>query len=207
MQPELDDDHALRRERALEAGDLVVGAAPLLLGGEALDALDEDAAVPRPIEDGHPTPAGQRGAESVQEVVALLVEGGRGELRDPDVSGVHPADEPLDRSALAGRVPPLEEDQDRWAQAPVALQSTEAQAQREQALLGRLEALGLLRAAELLRQIEFVETTHGSILSGRGRNGQVPLSGAETRLRSRVFRERLCKTPQRLSLVCGNTVN
>ena len=121
MQPELHDDHALGGERALEAGDLVVGAAPLLLGGEALDALDEDAAVPRPVEDGHPAPAGQRGPEAMQEVVALLVERRRGELGDADVTGVHPRDEPLDRAALAGRVPTLEEDQTRWPEAAVAL--------------------------------------------------------------------------------------
>ena len=34
-----------------------VGTRPLLLGGEALDPLDEHAAVPRAVEHGHPAPA------------------------------------------------------------------------------------------------------------------------------------------------------
>src|SRR5204862_108405 len=46
VHPELDQDRALRGERALEADDLVVGPAPLLLGREALHALDQHAAVP-----------------------------------------------------------------------------------------------------------------------------------------------------------------
>src|SRR5206468_162297 len=47
VHPELDDDHPLGRQRALEARDLVVGPGPLLLGGKAFHALDENAAVPR----------------------------------------------------------------------------------------------------------------------------------------------------------------
>src|SRR5438309_2327076 len=41
VQEELDQDHPLEHERALEADDLVVGALPLLLGGEALHSLDQ----------------------------------------------------------------------------------------------------------------------------------------------------------------------
>src|SRR4051794_13117226 len=46
VHPELDEGHPLGGEHALEAVDLVVGAAPLLLGGVALDALDEHPPVP-----------------------------------------------------------------------------------------------------------------------------------------------------------------
>ena len=45
--------------------------------------------------------------------MALLVVGRRGELDDADVAGVERRDQPLDRAALAGGVPALEDDADR----------------------------------------------------------------------------------------------
>ena len=48
----------------LEADDLLVRPAPLLVGGEALDALDEHPPVPAAVEHGHPAEAGDSGGRS-----------------------------------------------------------------------------------------------------------------------------------------------
>src|SRR6185312_9368795 len=50
-EPELHDDDAESHERLLEVDDLAVGAHPVGLRREALDALDEHAPVPAPVED------------------------------------------------------------------------------------------------------------------------------------------------------------
>src|SRR5262249_54454573 len=57
VQPALDEDHALLPQRALERVDLLVGAAPVLLRRQLLDALDQHPAVPGAVEHGHATPA------------------------------------------------------------------------------------------------------------------------------------------------------
>ena len=46
VEPELEDDHPVLDELALELVQLAVGAPPLRLGRESLQALDEHAAVP-----------------------------------------------------------------------------------------------------------------------------------------------------------------
>src|SRR4051794_31430602 len=50
VHPELEHEHALGGERALELDDLAVRPPPLRFGREALDALDEHAAVPAAVE-------------------------------------------------------------------------------------------------------------------------------------------------------------
>jgi len=67
--------------------------------------------------------------------MALLVVGGRCELRDADVSRVEHRDEALDRAALARGVPPLEEDADRRPQTAVAGEPGEVKPELEQAPL------------------------------------------------------------------------
>ena len=64
VHPELDHDHALFGQGVFEVVDLVVGPAPLLLGGQLLHPLDQDPAVPAAVEDGHAAPTGQRAARS-----------------------------------------------------------------------------------------------------------------------------------------------
>ena len=94
---------------ALEVVDLVVGALPLLLGGELLDPLDEHAPVPRAVVDGHPAPARQRGPE------APAASGGASRRRSAPRTARRARDagrardEALDRAALAARVPALED--------------------------------------------------------------------------------------------------
>ena len=62
-----------------------------------------------------PPQPGQRGAEAPQEVMALLVEGRRGELRHAHVARVELGHQALDRAALARRVPALEQHAHRRA--------------------------------------------------------------------------------------------
>ena len=51
MYTELDEDHARLAQVEIELVDLTIGAAPLRLGGDALDALDQNPPVPAAIED------------------------------------------------------------------------------------------------------------------------------------------------------------
>ena len=145
----------------LELVDLVVGARPLRLGGELLDALDEHAPVPRAVEHRHAAPARERGPEAPQEVVALLVVGRRRELHDAHVARVERGDEALDRAALAARVPALEERRTRAARcpaSPISPPSTSRSASRRSC--AACEALGLLLTGELEREVEVVEASH-----------------------------------------------
>src|SRR4051812_172597 len=54
LQPVLGDDGAVARELLLERVDLRVGAQPVGLAAEALDALDEDPPVPTAVVDREP---------------------------------------------------------------------------------------------------------------------------------------------------------
>src|SRR5512143_3472686 len=51
LEPELADDHAEGMLVGFELVDLAVGAAPLALVAEVLDALDQDAAIVAAVED------------------------------------------------------------------------------------------------------------------------------------------------------------
>jgi hypothetical protein len=161
VQPELDHDRALGPERALELHDLRVGARPLLGGREALHALHEHAPVPGAVEHGHTAPAGQRRPEAPEEVVALLVVGGSGELGHPHVARIELLDQALESTALARGVPPLEDHRHRRADALVPGKlAAERQPQLEQSRLGGLEPLALLVLRERQRQVELVEAAH-----------------------------------------------
>ena len=157
VQEELDEHGSLGGHHVLEGDDLVVGAVPLLALGEAVDALDQHAAVPGAIEDGHPAPAGERRHEAPQEVVAALALVGGRELDDAHVAGVERGDQAADRAALAGGVPALEQHGDRRAEAALAAQAAHLQAQREQPPLKLRELLELLLGAQALGKVHVVE--------------------------------------------------
>ena len=57
----------MRDQLGLELVDLGVGAHPLLLGGESLDALHQHASVPAAIEDRQRGRAGRGGARSATD--------------------------------------------------------------------------------------------------------------------------------------------
>jgi hypothetical protein len=168
VHPELDQDRALGGEGGLEVDDLLVRPLPRLLGGEPLDPLDQHPAVPGAVQHGHATPAGQHRPEPPQEVVPLLVVGGGGELGDPHVPGVQLADEALDRPALPGGVPALEQHAQRRTELPPADLSAEQQAQVDQSLLGLLELLLGLLLRQADREVDVVEPAHGQSLPLRG---------------------------------------
>ena len=125
------EHHALGGEHPLELEDLAVRPRPFLLGGELLHALDQHAPIPGAVEHREVAPPRQRRPEAPQEVVALGGRVGRGELRDAHVAGVERGHQALDRAALAGGVPALEEDAHGRAEVPVVAQSGERQPQRE----------------------------------------------------------------------------
>src|SRR6185503_1387842 len=160
MEPELDQDHSLVGECALEAVDLVVGAQPLLAGGEALDALHQRSPVPGSIEDGHSAPSRKHGKESPQEVVALLVRGRSGELDHADVTRIDLSHEALDRPTLARGVPALEHHAYRGSQLSLADLTAERQAQLRQTLPGAVERLRFLPASQRPGQIDLVQAAH-----------------------------------------------
>jgi hypothetical protein len=90
-------------------------------------------------------------------VLALFDARGRGERRHAHVARVERRQEPLDRPALARRVPALEEDAHRRPDVAVADQAAERQAQRREPPLGGLEALRLLLAGGVELEVELVE--------------------------------------------------
>jgi len=74
VDPELAQDDAALGELLLEFVGLEVGPAPVLLGVESFDALDERVAVPGAEEDPDAAPAGHRPPEAViGRPLALLV--------------------------------------------------------------------------------------------------------------------------------------
>ena len=81
--------------------------------------------------------------------MALLAIGRRRELRDLEVPRVELRRQAPDRAALAGRVPTLEQDQQRRTDVAVADQSRALQSQRQQPLLGALEPLDALALESL----------------------------------------------------------
>src|SRR6476620_10226489 len=161
VEPELDQDHALVGQHPLEAVDLVVGAKPLLAGGEALDALDQHPPVTRAVEDRHAAPTWQHPEEPPEEMVALLVGRWRGELDDTYVAGIGAGHKPLDRPALAGRVPTLEHDACGRSELSFADLTAEGQAKLRESLPCPVERAGFLLARERRRQVEFVEAAQG----------------------------------------------
>ncbi len=153
VHPEFDHHHALFGQRVLEVVDLVIGPAPLHLGGQVLHALDQDAAVPAAIEDGHPAPSRQGRPETPEEVVPELVGRGGSEGRDVHVTRIERLDQALDRPTLAGGVPPLEDDADGRAQFPAAELATVDQPEMQDPELRLAEAFGLLVLREARREV------------------------------------------------------
>src|SRR5689334_12890487 len=107
VEEELDDQGAARRQLRFELVDLVIGAAPFGLGGEALDPLDKDAAVPAAVEDRDLARRGQALPEAPEIMMRLLLGAGRGDRPDAEAARVAFRDHALDRPALPRRVPAL----------------------------------------------------------------------------------------------------
>ena len=160
VHPELDEDGALHDQHRLELADLGVGPLPRVVVGVPLDAFDQHPAVPGAVEDGHATPAGQLRPEPPQPVVPQLVLRGRRERAHADVARIELPDEPLDRSALAGSVPALEDDAHRRAELAVPDETAEPQPQGQQPALLLLEPLLRLLLRQRQRHVELIESSH-----------------------------------------------
>src|SRR5205814_4731213 len=92
---------------------LGIGAPPLGLVGESLDALHQYPPVPGPVEDREVAGLGNPGPEAPQVMVRRLIALGSGDGNDRVAARIEAADHPLDRAALAGGVPPLAGDDHR----------------------------------------------------------------------------------------------
>ena len=84
----------------------------------------------------------------------------RRELLHAHVARIERGDQSLDRAALAGRVPALEDREQRRAEPLVTGQPAEHEPELQQAGLRRLELLSLFVAAELQVQIQIVQAAH-----------------------------------------------
>ena len=160
MEPELDQDRAFGHQAALKGHDLGVGPLPLLFGGETLDPFDQDPAVPGAVEDGHAPPAREVGVKAPKEMVPLLPLGRRGVGLDPEMAGVEPGDEALDRPALTRSVPALEHDGQGRAQTAVADEATGQEAEMKEPALEGGTVLLALRRRHLEAEIDLVKLVH-----------------------------------------------
>ncbi len=126
------------------------GAPPLLLGREALDALDEHAAVPGAVEDGHATPSPAAGPRSARGSDGALVGRRRRERRDAHVARVQRGQQALDRAAFAGGVPALHDDGQRRSKRVARVQlAAEREAQLGEPSASAREPLVLVATLEL----------------------------------------------------------
>src|SRR2546422_878634 len=153
LQPELAKDHPERALVRLEFVDLPIGPAPLLDGAEAFDALDQNAPIVAPVEDGQVSGARQVSPEAPKVVVSLFLALGSGVAEDAVTPRVQHLGHALDGPTLAGGVPALEKTQSRHPRVE-KLKLELAQADLE---LGDL--LFVLCLGELLCQINLFQ--HG----------------------------------------------
>src|SRR5205085_8227117 len=123
----------------------------------------------------------------------LLVLGRRRERGHAHMAVVEAGNESLDRSALAGCVPALEQDQDGRAEAAVADQAGELEPQRLEPLLRLLEPLVLLLAAELLREVDLIQAPHAA----DALTPETPTSARRMRDRGRASRLATTRSPPR----------
>ena len=112
VQPELDEDRAVVGQLFLEIVDFLVGAHPFSLAREALDALDQDSAVPAAIVDREAPEPRQVTPEAPQVVMRAFLVVRCGNRDHAILTGVERLHDAADHAAFAGGVPPLEQ-QDR----------------------------------------------------------------------------------------------
>src|SRR5215217_7962038 len=103
--------------------------------------------------------------------MAQLVGGRRRVLLDAHVAWVQLGDEPLDRPALARRIPALQHDAQRRAEPRVPVEPGELQTQLLHALLRPLQPLPGLLLGEVGGEVQVGEAAHrGEITSSDTRN-------------------------------------
>ena len=150
LQPELDDDGAGLHQRVLEVVDLGIGPQPVGFGTEALDTLDQHAAVPGAVEDRDPSDPRHVAPETPQIGLRALFVGRCRNRDDLVLAGIHRLDDTADAATLASGIRALEGEDQRmpFLEARVAHQLRELALPLRQFLL-----VGLL--FQHLREVEF----------------------------------------------------
>ena len=160
MQVELDQDHAFEHQAAFELDDLVVRPGPLLDRGELLDSLDEETAVPAPVEQAQAAEAGNLGPETPEEVVPLLTSRRLRIRVDAEVPGVELLDDASDRTAFAAGIGSLHHDEETRTDTAVADLPAEREPQLQESRLRSRQSFVVLVTAELCRQVEIIKSSH-----------------------------------------------
>jgi hypothetical protein len=115
VEPVLDQQHALLRQHALEADDLLHARREVARGKPAQDAFEDRHGVPGAEEDADPPFRRQRAPEAPHRRMRRLLLGRDGKARDLDEARIHPFVEEVDGLALARPLHPRDQDQDREA--------------------------------------------------------------------------------------------
>ena len=97
---------------ALEFIDLTVGTLPFGLRTKALDAFDENAAIPRAVENGDFSATRELVPEPPEVMMRVFLVGRLDRRVNADVAGIEALDQPLDHPAFARGVGPLDDDYD-----------------------------------------------------------------------------------------------
>lgn len=113
VEPEFDNGRAEVCEMLFHLVDLLVGGLPFFVGAKGFDSLDEDASVPRAVEDGDFSSRRHFFPEAPEVVVAELYLRRGCDWRDVVSAWVDALDESLDAAAFSGGVPAAEDDDDR----------------------------------------------------------------------------------------------
>ena len=111
-EPVLQQDDPVLDQEPLEDRDLPEEPPVLVRRAEAEHLLDAGAVVPAPVEQDDLAGGGQVRDVPLEVPLGAFALGGLGERRDAGDARVRVLRDPLDRPALAGRVAPLEDDDD-----------------------------------------------------------------------------------------------
>ena len=158
VQPELDDDGAPVVVEALELADLAVGPLPVGARCQALDALDEHAAVPGAVEDGDAPAPGHARVEALHVVPQQLQRRGRTDRVHAHPARIEVSGEARDRASLAPGVDALDDDHRSRA-----LLVVHPHLQPQQLKLQPLELLVVLDPLDPQRRVEVGDTRRAAV--------------------------------------------
>ena len=110
VQPELDEDGSVIRQRVLELVDLLIGGDPLRRRRQSLHPFDQHAAVPTPVIDGDLPIAGNVHPEAPEPGLLLLMRAWSLGRQHLVAAGVQPLGQGADGCPLARGVPALKDE-------------------------------------------------------------------------------------------------
>src|SRR6478752_4413900 len=162
LQPEFVQHDAVERQLMLEVVDLLVRAPPILFTGKALDAFDQDSAVPAAIVDRDPSAAGELAEKAPQIVMRALFVGRRSDGDDAVLACIQSPNQPPNGTSFASSVRPFEQE-DR---APLTFFQLSRELSECALELGH--ALFVRRLLELQRQVQAIQERDRIIDFGLG---------------------------------------